>query len=104
MCAIGHQLVRKDGAKMRNRARKWSTGAIACLPTAPSVTGLSDSLMRFKMTGMWTPCCGKGELFLVLKIDGGRLGPSREGGCWCRFPPWGGFKAPVTLQFERISE
>ena len=63
VCEIGHLLVWKDRQKERNRARKRSTGAIACPPTAPSVTGLSDSLMRFKMTGMWTPCCGKGSYF-----------------------------------------
>lgn len=85
------KLVWKDCQKERNRAMMRSTGAIACPPTAPSVTGLSDSLMRFKMTGMWTPCCGKGELFLVLKIDGGRAwGVSGGGGC--RFPPWGVLK------------
>lgn len=42
----------------------------------------------------------QGELFLVLKIDSGRLGGG-EGGVV--FPPWqggGGFKAPVTLQLE----
>lgn len=38
------------------RERKKSRGVIACPPSAPSVTGLSDYLMRFKMTGMWTPC------------------------------------------------
>lgn len=44
----------------------------------------------------------QGELFLVLKIDGGRLGGSREGEV--SISPVGGFKAPMTLQFERISE
>lgn len=43
----------------------------------------------------------QGELFLVLKIDGGRLGGSREG---VSISPVGGFKAPMTLQFERIGE
>lgn len=39
----------------------------------------------------------QGELFLVLKVDSGRLGGG-EGGVV--FHHWGGFKALVTLQFE----
>lgn len=51
----------KTDPKKRSRARKEAQEPIACPPSAPSVTGLSDSLMRFKMTGMRTPCCGKGS-------------------------------------------
>lgn len=34
------------------------------------------------MTGTRTPCCGKGEVFLVLKIDGGRLRGVAAGRVW----------------------
>lgn len=38
------------------------------------------------MTGMWAPRCGKGEVSLVLKIDGGRLGGGgRPGGAGVDF-------------------
>lgn len=40
------------------------------------------------------------ELFLVLKIDGGRLEGSREGGC----VDFRGVTALMTLQFERIGK
>lgn len=63
LCVRNRTPIGSERQKMRNRARKSSTDAIVCPPTAPSVTGLSDSLMRFKMIGMWTPCCGMGSYF-----------------------------------------
>lgn len=50
------------------------------------------------MTGMWAPCCGKGEASLVLKIDGGRLrgGASGQGGCGFH-PAVRGGKSPSDL-------
>lgn len=91
----------KAGRKWGTERERGATGAIACPLTAPSVTGLSDSLMRFKMTGTRTPCRGKGEVFLVLKIDGGRLQGVAAGRVWISSMggTWGAFKAPMTLQF-----
>lgn len=41
----------------------------------------------------------QGELFLVLKIDGGRLVGSQEGGVDFHR---GGFEAPMTLQLREL--
>lgn len=60
---------------------------------------LSDSFNEVQTDRHGDPMLWQEELFLALKIDGGRLGGSREVGV--DFHRGGGVEAPLTLQFER---